>query len=127
VNCCRRLESDTRQLRAFLKAALTNDTDWFWNDKWAKSVARVKANGRKTLHTWLGFENESCEWVVEHETSFRKNWDGLADTKSWRIALILNKLATVSTKQTIIFNTKVGIVWHWIAGNMIDTERLPGR
>jgi hypothetical protein len=112
VNRCRELELDCGQLRAFIEATVTNDAHGFRDLHKPKSLAAAEARGRKRLQTRSAIENEVPQGIVSHETSLTENRDVLTNTKDLRKALILNKLATVSTKQTIVFHTKVGVVGH---------------
>jgi hypothetical protein len=68
-------------------------------------------------------ESESGHSGISSETSTTKNGDVPVHTKGSRIALISNKLATVSQEQTIVFNTKVGIISRNIGRNMDNVKR----
>jgi hypothetical protein len=77
-----------------------------------KSLASLEARERKSFQTRSAIEIEIHQGIVLHETSLTENRDALRNTNGLRKALILNKLATLSTNQTIVFHTKVGVVGY---------------
>jgi hypothetical protein len=66
----------------------------------------------------FGIESERRQCGVSHETSSKQTGYVAVNTKSFGKALILNQF--VSKNETVVFNTKVEMIWGRKVRNMLS-------